>query len=181
MSIEHTARTGTTYYLHVLPGKASKLNYHFSTNPDGPLAQSVPSGFEIYENIRGQVFLRRQSPQLVTDQEIARVRDALNRRAEEWRYKIELRKNAITIYEAEDRSEMLEAIALPWISKATIKQSAIRSANYTAVMRFLLTDREKRLFRAERFCFRGSVDDWIDIGGSPQKLPAVIKKFIRHL
>ena len=34
---------------------------------------------------------------------------------------------------------------------------------------------------AERFCFRGAVDDWIDIGGPPQELPRVIGKFIKHL
>ena len=28
-----------------------------------------------------------------------------------------------------------------------------------AVMRFVLADPEKRLFLAERFCFRGSVED----------------------
>ena len=35
--------------------------------------------------------------------------------------------------------------------------------------------------RAERFCFRGSVDDWIDIGGPAQKLPVLLKKFVKHL
>ena len=45
----------------------------------------------------------------------------------------------------------------------------------------MLADPEKRLFLAERFCFRGSVDDWIDIGGPPRKLPALLKKFVKHL
>jgi hypothetical protein len=50
-----------------------------------------------------------------------------------------------------------------------------------AVLRFVLADPEKRLFLAERFCFRGSVDDWIDIGRPAQKLPVVLKRFIKHL
>jgi len=50
-----------------------------------------------------------------------------------------------------------------------------------AVMRFVLADPEQRLFLAERFCFRGSVEDWIDIGGPPQKLSSGLKKFIKHL
>jgi hypothetical protein len=45
----------------------------------------------------------------------------------------------------------------------------------------VLADREQRLFLAERFCFRGAVDDWIDIGGPPQELVIAIRKFIRHL
>jgi hypothetical protein len=181
MSIQHTSRTGKTYYLHVGESKSGKPNYFFSTEPEEPLVNSVPGGFEIYENVRGQVFLRRKTPQLITEEELALVREALNRHAEEWRYKVEVKKTAVIIHEASDNSALLEEIALPWISKATLKQSAIRSASYMAVMRFVLADREKRLFSAERFCFRGSVDDWIDIGGPAQQLPVLLKKFIKHL
>jgi hypothetical protein len=64
---------------------------------------------------------------------------------------------------------------------AAVRQATIQHATYTAVMRFVLCDEEKRLFLAERFCFRGSVDDWIDIGGLPKSLPVQLKKFIKHL
>jgi len=181
IAIQHKARTGKTYYLHAGQGKSGRPNYFFSTEPEGPLVDSLPEGFEIYENVGGQVFLRRKTAKLITEAELALVKEALTRHAEDWRYQVEVRKTAVTIYEASDNTAMLEEIALPWISKATIKQSAIRSAHYMAVMRFVLDDSEKRLFLAERFCFRGSVDDWIDIGGSPQTLPVVLKKFIKHL
>ena len=39
-----------------------------------------------------------------------------------------------------------------------------RSAQFTPVMRFILADAEQRTFYAERWCYRGSVDDWIEIG-----------------
>jgi len=181
MSIQHTTRTGKTYYLHAGQGKSGKPNYFFSTEPDGPLVTSVPEGFEIYENVGGQVFLRRKQPKLITDEEVAMVREALNRHAEEWRYRVEVKKTALTIYETADNTAKFERIALPWISKARIKQSVIQSANYMTVMRFVLADPEQRLFLAERFCFRGSVEDWIDIGGPPQKLSSGLKKFIKHL
>jgi len=134
MSIQHTARNGKTYFLHVMAGKRGKAKYHFSTRPDGALVESVPAGFEIYENVHSQVFLRRATPRLITDAE-------------------------------------LEAL----------KQTAIQHATYTAMLRFVLADQEGRLFLAERFCFRGAVDDWIDIGGPPQELPRVIGKFMKHL
>ena len=181
MSVQHTARNGKTYYLHVMAGKNGKPKYHFSTRPDGVLAESLPSGFEIYENVHGQVFLRRTTPRLITDEELDAVKATLRRHADEWRYKVEVKKNAMIIYEAVDNLSNLESIALPWISKDAIKQTAIQHATYTAMMRFVLADREQRLFGAERFCFRGAVDDWIDIGGPPQKLPIVIRRFIKHL
>jgi hypothetical protein len=181
MSIQHTTRTGKTYYLHVGQGKSGKPNYFFSTEPEGQLLNSVPEGFEIYENVGGQVFLRRKVPKLITDEELAMVKEALKRHAEDWRYKVEINKTAIIIYETSDNTARLESFALPWISKAKIKQTVIQSANYMAVMRFVLADPDKRLFLAERFCFRGSVEDWIDIGGPAQKLAVVLKKFIKHL
>ena len=181
MSIQHVARNGKTYYLHVIAGKDGKPKYHFSTRPGGAVAESVPPGFEIYENVQGQVFLRRTTPRLISDAELDAVKVALRRHTDEWRYKVEVKKNAMIIYEAADNLSTLESIALPWVSKDAIKQTAIQSAAYTAMMRFVLADREERLFLAERFCFRGAVDDWIDIGGSPQELPIVIRKFIKHL
>ena len=181
MSIQHTARTGKIYYLHPGQGKSGKPNYFFSTEQGGPLVNSVPEGFEIYENVGGQVFLRRKQPKLITDEELAMVKEALKRHAEEWRYRVEIKKATIIIYEAPDNTHGLESIALPWISKAAIKQSAIQNASYVAVMRFMLADPVKRLFLAERFCFRGFADDWINIGGSAQKLSVLLKKFMRHL
>jgi len=31
------------------------------------------------------------------------------------------------------------------------------------MLRFILTAKENREFVAQRYCFRGSIDDWIDI------------------
>ena len=41
-----------------------------------------------------------------------------------------------------------------------------RSAQYTPILRFVLLDREKRTYTAERWNFLGRIDDWIDIGRS---------------
>lgn len=68
----------------------------------------------------------------------------------------------------------------PWINAAKAEELKTQHASYQAVMRFVLVQKEKRLFRPERFCFRGSVDDWIILG-----LPAPLKKlsaeFLKHL
>ena len=34
---------------------------------------------------------------------------------------------------------------------------------YTPVMKFILADKEKRLFCAKRMCYLGGIDDWIDL------------------
>ena len=68
----------------------------------------------------------------------------------------------------------------PWIAPAKPEKHSVMHATYMPVLRFVLVEKETRLFRPERFCFRGSVDDWIELG-----LPASLKKlsteFIQHL
>jgi len=85
MSIQHTNRADKVYYLHVGARKNGKPNYYFSLEPDGALVDKIPAGFEVFENVNGQVFLRRKQPQLITDQEVDLVKEALKRHDEEWR------------------------------------------------------------------------------------------------
>jgi hypothetical protein len=164
-----------------MPGKGGKLKYHFSQDPDGTLAKAIPEGYEVYEDIRGQVYLRRQIPEIISRDELAMVNQALERQPKDCFYQMEVKKNAIVIYEARDRSDWYASMAMPWISKETLRESSRRTASFQAVMRFVLNDAEKRLFSAERYCFRGSVDDWISISMDPAALSVQLKKFIKHL
>ena len=51
------------------------------------------------------------------------------------------------------------------------------------VMRFTLVDEEARTFRVQRWCFRGSIDRWIDLylAGSEGNLKDLVKKFCPHI
>ena len=51
---------------------------------------------------------------------------------------------------------------------------------YSANMRFVLIDKEKRLFNAERYNYRGSIDDWMNIDYF-QPLDELVKKYVKHL
>jgi len=43
-----------------------------------------------------------------------------------------------------------------------------RGAQFTPILRFTLrvADAETRSFGVQRWCYRGSIDDWIDVGAS---------------
>jgi hypothetical protein len=60
--ITHTNAKGKTYYLHQVTTKTGKPKYHFAMQSEGTLAESIPVGFEIYENPNAQVSLRRIPP-----------------------------------------------------------------------------------------------------------------------
>jgi hypothetical protein len=51
------------------------------------------------------------------------------------------------------------------------------------VMRFTLADENDRTFRVQRWCFRGSIDRWIDFWalGSEGNLSDLVKKFCPHV
>ena len=61
-----------------------------------------------------------------------------------------------------------------------LEEYAVRNAHYVPVMRFVLQDKAKRVFRPERYCFRGNVEDWISIA-QPAQLDKLTAKFLKHL
>jgi hypothetical protein len=56
-------------------------------------------------------------------------------------------------------------------------------SKYTKVMRFTLVDEGERTFAVQRWCFRGSIDDWIDLwmSGGHGKLADLVKTFLPHI
>jgi hypothetical protein len=87
--------------------------------------------------------------------------------------------NIITIYETENCADWSRT-EMPWINPAKEKEFRIRHAYYMAVLRFILTDPAQRRFTAQRYCFRGSVDDWIGLGPSAP-LSGLLKQYVKHL
>lgn len=75
MSVTHVNRRRDTYYLHAGKTRTGKPRYWFSRSTEGDLVETIPEGYEIYENPDAQVFLRKIVPQLVTPAEIAVVEE----------------------------------------------------------------------------------------------------------
>ena len=55
------------------------------------------------------------------------------------------------------------------------------SARYSPMLRFWLVDEDKRIFRADRWCFRGSIDGWISLMGGDGSLETLARKYLPHL
>jgi hypothetical protein len=56
---------------------------------------------------------------------------------------------------------------LPRAKEADLRTFLERSAQFTPVLRFILQDEEARVYRVERWCYRGSIDDWIFVDTGP--------------
>lgn len=179
MTIKHTSRTGKIYYLHSGPKKGGGVQHFFSTKSTGNLAACLPEGFEIYESVMGQVFLRRVQPKLIQEDEVDFIVNLLKNPRARCLYKVEIHHDILTIHESEAKSGLEVRFGLP-LSRIEPESLAERFAYYQPVLRFILVDPERRHFAPERFCYLGSVDDWISIGPA-ESIQVLASKYLKHL
>lgn len=180
MAIKYTNRKGKTFYLHVGKTKKGNPKYYFSQSQEGELINSLPDGYEIYENPDSQVFLRKIQPGFITGQEKSLVEKGIQKYSDIKYYKVKIKKKMIVIYTGnEEVDEVMERLRVfnPFKADEGLKQMLLR---YQPVLRFELVDEEKRLFQTRRFCFLGSIDDWIHISGM-DTLENLVKRFVRYL
>jgi hypothetical protein len=182
--ITHTNAKGQTFTLYQGTTKTGKPRYYFAMQSEGTLAKAIPAGYEIYENPNAQVFLRRIPPKIITDEERWAVEEGMRRYATVKDYKVDVRGNALLIYTADQDMDTLAAIVCnPHASREenARRMTLLRQGiHYSPMLVFQLVDAPRRIFQTQRYCFLGSVDDWIEIG-KPGKLPALVKKYVKHL
>jgi hypothetical protein len=180
--ITHTNAKEKTYYLHQGTTKTGKPKYYFSMNSEGQLADAIPAGFEVYENPNAQVFLRRIPPKMITDEERQVVEDGMRKYASVQDYKIDVKDKAIVIYTADQDSDALVhlfQVVGSMRDEAKIRRAIRREITYSPMLQFVLSDDKQRAFVAQRYCFRGAVDDWIDIDHG--KLAKLVRTYVKHL
>ncbi len=182
MPITHVNAKGKTYYLHQGVTKTGKPKYYFSPKDTGTPATAIPAGFEIYETPNAQVLLRKILPKLITDEERQLVEAGMKQYSDVHYYKIDVKGNAIIIYTADQDadafSNLLKGLS-PVIGETKIGEMFASLAHYSPMLQFNLENSERRVFSAQRYCFRGSIDDWIYIGHG--ELATLVKTFLKHL
>lgn len=186
MGVEYTNRMGDVYYLHVGKTRTGKPQYYFSRKPSDTPVDAVPAGYEIYESPEaGRVYLRKTRPAAITPFEREMVRDGIRRRAELEHFLVDAEGNSLTVYLPtatwDTEAPLVEErhFMSPQKVRAAVDR-IIRCSRYDKMMRFVLTNEEERLFRVERWCFLGSIDNWIPLDG-PAPLADLMGKYVKHL
>lgn len=182
MAVTYINRKSQTYYLH--QGKTSKGNpkYHFAQHMEGDLVDTIPSGYEIYENPNGRVFLRRIPAQIITAEEVSAIRAGVRKYGRLARCIVDVKKDTILIYTPDqDIDLLLEAFGpITGLMPAGAEEKVESILTYSPMLQFVLVDRTNRLFQTYRFSFFGDIDDWMPIG-TPGVLPALVKEYAPHL
>jgi hypothetical protein len=154
--IRHVNRRGEAYYLLVGKTKTGKPKYYVSKRPQGTPAEKMPEGYEFHESPADQAL-----------------------------FFVEVEDDSLVVYWPDrdpDVSSELVGFLLGGSQECvdSMKDWAIKNMHFTPLLRFTLMDEERRLFTVERWCFLGSIDDWIHLDG-PAPLAKSLKKYVPHL
>lgn len=182
MTVTHTNRKGKTYYLHQGTTKTGKPKYFFALRDEGELVETIPPGYEIYENPNAQVFLRKKPASIITDEEVATVKVGMQQYCPLEHFIVDVKKNAIVIHTADQDVDLLvDALSfLPGARSTKTKAVLHRALTFSPMLQFVLVDIVNRLFETQRYCFLGSIDDWMTIGNL-DVLPKLVKAYVKHL
>lgn len=179
--VEYTTRKGKTYYLHSGLTKKGNPRYHFSMEAPGRFVKEIPEGYEIYENPNAQVYLRKIRPKEILDEEMAILEKELRIHAKPTEYIIDTKAKVITIFWTDQSGPRVGELS-SFFGMARMEEFYESHAYFSPIFRFTLIDPQERLFIAERFCFRGSIDDWIRLsGGGPDSLQTLVTRYVKHL
>jgi hypothetical protein len=162
------------YFLHEGKTKTGKPKYFFSKKKDGgDLVEVIPSGYEIYERPGGMVYLRKIQKTLILKGELEYVQNMIAGKIvdeESEKHAVQLRKmlgNGVLGFLGGNPDRISKYLRNQFeaeIKKDEIIIYEVRASNAMPLLKFVLIDESKRLFSVYRWCFRGSIDDWVHIG-----------------
>jgi hypothetical protein len=182
MPITYTNRKGFTYVLNKGQTKTGRPRYYFAREAKDEPVEQLPAGYEIEESVNGVVSLVREQPRLILPEEIAAVEVAIKKHPKSGNYRLSVKHDKIIAYEMvePDVDEMRELLSgfdqIPGLAER-LQIERDRFTQFSQVLRFILEDAGGRIFRAERWCYYGDVDDWIYAGHSG-KIDALAQKVV---
>jgi hypothetical protein len=169
MPITYTSRKGLTYTLCQGTTKTGKPRYYFAREPKDQVLEQIPAGYTISESVNGIVSLVKDRPPQLHASEIATIEAQLHKHPKSRNYRLGVKSDRMEIYElvGPDPQTLLAALrresVLPPDMAERLQAEHDRYGQFTPVLRIILADPERRTFRAERMCWLGSIDDWIDV------------------
>ena len=172
MQVSYTNRKGLTYTLYRGQTKTGKPRYYFGRpgQSQGEPVTELPPGFMISESVNGVVSLVKDRPSLIQPEEVAAIEIAVQQHPEARRYRVAVKHDRIEIYEqvGPDYDALFSELQTAGLSSPSLAErlQAVEEhyARYTPVLRFILLDPARRQFGAERMCYLGSIDDWLELG-----------------
>jgi hypothetical protein len=187
MGLQYENRRGQTYHLQQGKTPTGKPKYYMGRKLTGTPLDALPDGLEIYESPeRGQVFVRKVKTSAITALEKEMTTDAIRRSSGIEHVIVDVEEDSLVVYvpsmDISEAEQLIHALAGAVSSTRAreLRQSLLKRSPYEKMLRFVLVNAEHRAFAVQRWCFRGSIDDWIYLGG-PAPLAELVGKYSKHL
>lgn len=189
MAITHTNRRGETYHLLQGKTKTGKPKYYVSKKPGPNTVDAIPDGYEIFENpLDAIVHVRKIRPTSILQEELDETIGIIRKVTGKKIFYVLREGDALVVYWP-DRdpgdvsrlfSRVFGASLTPGVSDdMPIDPGVMMFMRTSAMLKFVLTNEEERIFAAERFCFRGD-GFWLPCSHS-MRLPALVESLCGHL
>jgi hypothetical protein len=187
MPATYTNRKGVTYYLCRGVTKTGKPRYYFAREPHGNPLEQIPAGYIISESVNGIVSLVRARPAQILPDEVAAVESAVRRHPKSRNYRVGIKQNRIEVYErlgpdVGNLAPIFRELGVMGPGLTERLQARLdQNAQFKPEMRFVLVDAEQRVFQAQRMCYRGSIDDFIDLHGELGSIEELARRLVPTL
>jgi hypothetical protein len=183
-------RMGKVYYLLEGTTPTGKSKYYMAQRVTGEPLAVLPEGYEIYEKPdTAQVLVRKLKPSLITEFERRQTAEIVRRTSGLEHCIIAIENDSLVVYAPSvspaEADEIVTSLAGPVRCRnegrfSEKRENRIKRSRYEPMLRFELTEPKKRLYRAERWCFRGSIDGWISLHRTGA-LAGLVEALARHL
>ncbi len=176
MAKGYTNRRGKTYYIKKRETKTGKITYTMTLKESEDCIDEEPTGYEVHELPEsGQIVIRKKLPKAYNLRELHLIKNALEENETISDYKLDIKGKEVLIYISElPDTEFFNRI------EGLLRSNIGMIKNYEARMKIIKVGEESDRYAIQRYCYRGSIDDWITIGVSP-RLNKLVEKYIYHL
>lgn len=175
MTFCYTNIQGKDYFMKMKLTKKGNKSYYMTRKKSADCLNEVPEGYEIFEKYdSGTVYIRKKKEMDFLARDVKIIEKELKKNKLLSDYKLDIHGDLIKIYVVEGG-----------ISSASPKSlSRLFGGNTFS----LFSQFEERMrihkkgdeYTLERYCYRGSIDDWIEIDFGAD-LEEIVKSNLRHL
>ncbi len=184
MALQFINRQGKCYYIKSKPTKKGNTTYFMTKKEDEDCLEILPEGYEVFEKPDTCIiFIRQKKKSKFGERELQFIEKELKKNETIDDFRLEITGNTIKIFVAgkEDNDRLFELWDRPFYSGEKIKELRKRFMRFEERMRILKRSiGEANEYEFQRYCFRGSIDDWISIDGG-ENIQELAKENIYHL
>lgn len=182
--MKHVNRRGEVYYVFQGVTKTGKPKYYVSRKAEsqaGEPIDSLPDDFELFESpVDARVSIRKKVPSDIYDNELQFVQERIKLTVKNVKALVVREGRSIVVYESAGADEYKSMASAFGGLTSRFVEAMQASCPMSPAFRFKLVRKKERMFEAQRFCFRGGIEDWISLHHEGA-LDELCQYYLKHL